>query len=224
VPVQKLRDFQKGIKLYIRSVKVQVIFSLILVSLVLTACPKDEAEQPLVRRTDLERIQKNNMDLPDNRRCLFGGIRYRLSELFLRSYNDDFVLANEYDVKVINELGLYFSIERYTEAEAIGIRYSFDNDSISLLNAVHDNYAIKRNASLEEATVSIKKAVPETVGFDGVMQTISGKNYLGNPANTYFMASLDINNEIYVVQLIGKEENMGYLYDDFIEIISSISL
>ena len=204
--------------------KIQVIFSLILVSLVLTACPKEEPEQAQVPLTDLERIQLNNMDLPDERRHFFSGIRYRLSELFQRSNDDYFVLAEDYDVKLIYDLRLYFSIERFSEAEAIGIRYSFDYDSISLLNAVHDNYAIKRNASLEEATVSIKKAVPESVGFEGVMQTISGKNYFGNPANTYFMASLNVNNDIYVVQLIGKEENMGYLYDDFIKIISSISL
>lgn len=120
-------------------------------------------------------------------------------------------------------MNLYFSIERFSEMEAEGIRYRFDNDEISLLDAVHDNYAIKRNASLEEATISIKKSVPESVGFPGVMQTISGENYSGLPANTYFMASLEINDDIYVVQLIGKEENMGYLYDDFIEIISSIS-
>ena len=171
----------------------------------------------------LERIQKNNMDLPNAQRFSFSGIRYRLSTLFSRTYYSDFVLAQDFEVKSINELDLYFSIERFSEVESEGIRYQFDND-ISLLDAVHDNYAIKRNASLEEATISIKKAVPESVGFPGVMQTISGENYSGLSANTYFLASLDVNGDIYVVQLIGKEENMGYLYDDFIEIISSISM
>ncbi len=205
--------------------KFQIIFSLVFASLVLTGCPGDREEEvdPATYMTDLERIQKNNMDLPDNQRFYFSGIRYHLSNLFQRTYSHDFVLADDYEVKVIHEMNLYFSIERFSESEAEGIRYQFDNDEISLLDAVHDNYAIKRNSSLEKATISIKKSVPESVGFPGVMQTISGKNYSRRSGNTYFMASLDINNDIYVIQLIGKEENMGYLYDDFIEIISSIS-
>ncbi len=201
--------------------KIQILFSLVLASFLLTGCPRDEEPTAAVYMSDLERIQKNNMDLPNSQRFTFSGIRYRLSNLFLQSYYSDFVLAEDFEVKSIDELNLYFSIERFNDVEAEGIRYQFDNE-ISLLDAVHDNYAIKRNASLEEATISIKKAVPESVGFPGVMQTISGENYSGLAANTYFMASLDINGEIYVVQLIGKEENMGYLYDDFIEIISSI--
>ncbi|XOV67243.1 MAG: hypothetical protein ACFHU9_16630 [Fluviicola sp.] len=204
--------------------KYKIIFSLVLASFILTGCPRDEEIEPALYKTDLERIQENGMDFPDVRRFYFSGVRFRLSTLFLRSYYTEFVLADDYEVRAIDELNLYFSIERFSESEAEGIRYRFDgDDEISLLDAVHDNYAIKRNASLEEATISIKKAVPETVGFPGVMQTISGESYEGNPANTYFMASLDIDNEIYVVQLIGKEENMGYLYDDFIDIISSIS-
>ncbi|PWL30392.1 MAG: hypothetical protein DCO96_05265 [Fluviicola sp. XM-24bin1] len=216
----------KGIKSYIRSVKFQLIFSLVLASLVLTGCPDKEGEEfdPAVLMTDLEKIQANNMDLPNSQRYTFGGIRYRLSELFRRTYKHDFVLADEYEVRVINQLNLYFSIERFSEYEAEGILYQFDNDEMSLLDAVHDNYAIKRNASLEKATISIKKAVPESVGYPGVMQTISGKNYSRRAGNTYFMATLDINGDIYVAQLIGKEENMGYLYDDFIDIISSISI
>ncbi|MCR9173036.1 MAG: hypothetical protein NXI10_11115 [bacterium] len=204
--------------------KFKIISSLIFASLTLTGCPGDEEEPVAIYKTNLERIQENNMDLPDPQRFTFGGVRYDISELFLSSYFDAFVLADEYQIRSIDELNLYFSIERFPEVEAEGIRYQFDNEEISLLDAVHDSYAIKRNASLEEATISIKKPVPESVGFPGVIQTISGENYRGLPSNTYFMASLDVSGDIYVVQLIGKAENMGYLYDDFIEIISSISL
>ncbi len=199
-----------------------VIFSLLVSSVLLTGCPGNrEREDPYL--SDLERLQKNDMDFPDMQRFYFEGIRYRMSGLFYYSTFDDFVLADDYEVKINHELNLYFSVEKFSEEEAESIRYQFDDEEISLLDAVHDNYAIKRNASLEEATISIKKTVPESVGFPGVIQTISGVNYEGIPANTYFFSSLEIDGDIYVVQLVGKEENMGYLYDDFIEIISSIT-
>lgn len=203
--------------------KYTVIFSLILISVVLTGCPSDESNGR-ANLSDLEKLQNNGMDFPNIERFDFGGLRYRLSNLFYNSGYTGFVLADDYDVKVNDELNLYFSIERFTLSDAESIRYEFDIDSMSLLDAVHDNYAIKRNASLEEATISIKKAVPESVGFTGVMQTISGVNYEDIPPNTYFFASLEVGDDIIVVHLIGKEENMGYLYDDFIDIISSISL
>jgi hypothetical protein len=205
-------------------VKYTVIFSLLLASIVLTGCPSSSEEAEAAYLSDLERLQKNDMDFPDVQRFYFAGMRYRLSSMFYASYYDEFVLADEYEVKVNDELNLYFSIEIFRESEAESIRYQFDNEEMSLLAAVHDNYAIKRNASLEEATISIKKPVPKSVGFPGVMQTISGVNYEGIPPNTYFFASLKIVDDIVVVQLIGKEENMGYLYDDFIDILSSISL
>lgn len=199
-----------------------VIFSLILSSLVLTGCPSERDEEAMYL-SDLDRLQKNDMDFPDMQRFNFEGIRYRMSAMFYYSSFDDFVLADDYDVKVNHELNLYFSIEKFSSSDAESIRYQFDDEEISLLDAVHDNYAIKRNSTLEEATISIKKTVPESVGFPGVIQTISGVNYEGIPANTYFFSSLDIDGEIYVIQLVGKEENMGYLYDDFLEIISSVT-
>jgi hypothetical protein len=204
-------------------VKYTVIFSLVLASVFLTGCPSEQQDQTAYL-SDLEKLQKNDMDFPDLQRFNFGNVRYQMSGMFRRLNYSKFILADDYDLKVNDELNLYFSIERFTQSDAESIRYEFDGDSISLLDAVHDNYAIKRNASLEEATISIKKSVPKSVGFPGVMQTISGVNYDGIPPNTYFFASLEVADDIIVVQLIGKEENMGYLYDDFIDIISSISL
>ena len=204
--------------------KYTVIFSLIASTFLLIGCTDNE-EDNSIYLSDLEKLQKNNMDFPDMQRFYFEDIHYRMSGLFYYSSFDDFVLADDYDIKINHELNLYFSVEHFSASDAESIRYQFDDEvEISLLDAVHDNYAIKRNASLEEATISIKKNVPKSVGFPGVIQTITGVNYEGIPANTYFFASLDIDGDIYVVQLIGKEENMGYLYDDFIDILSSITL
>lgn len=175
--------------------------------------------------SDTEKLQKNNMDLPDPRPHFFNGIRYELSSLFYSHYDDDYVISDNYDISRNAELQLYFSVEFFSKSDAEEFQFQFEEgDSISYLDAVHDHYAVKRNASLEEASVSIKKSVPESVGFPGVMQTISGSTYSSLTPNTYMFATLEIENEYVVVQLIGKKDNMGYLYDDFIDILSSISL
>lgn len=187
-----------------------------------TACPSDQKGATYL--SDIERLQNNGMDLPDPQQNMFGSVRYRLSNLFVPAYLNDYVLADEYDVRMNADLNLYFSIERFNLSEAESIRFKFEDSEISLMDAVHDHYAIKRNASLEDATVSIKKPVPEKVAFPGVMQTMSGATYTKAEANTYFFATLDLEDQIVVVQLIGKTENMGFLYDDFLDILASISV
>jgi len=51
---------------------------------------------------------------------------------------------------------------------------------------------------------------------------VHGGSYSTNTPSSYFIATVDIGGEYYVFQLIGKKDNMGYLYDDFIELLSSI--
>lgn len=164
------------------------------------------------------------MDLPDPIRHYFNGIEYQLSAIFNPHYHDEYVLSDLYEIRVNYNMHLYFSIESFSESEAEEMRFKFEEgDSMNLLDAVHDHYAIKRNSSLVEATVSIKKKVPKSVGYPGVMQTISGATYSGDVPNSYFFATMKVNNQFIVVQLIGKQENMGHLYDDFIDILSSIT-
>jgi len=165
------------------------------------------------------------MDLPNPMKYYFNGVQYRLSTIFLPHYNDNYVISPMHDIKINPELNLHFSIESFSLNDAEGYRFSFgDSEDITLLDAVHDHYAIKRNESLAEAKVNIKKNVPKSVGFPGYIQVISGSVYRQNEPNSYFFATLELEDQFLVVQLIGKEENMGYLYDDFLEILSSISL
>jgi len=103
------------------------------------------------------------------------------------------------------------------------IQYAFD-DEISALDAVHDNYILKREASLEDAETGIKKELPETVKFPGFIQVIEGARSDYGTSSTYLTATLEIGGDYYVIQLIGKQENMGYLYDDFIDILSSVHI
>ena len=84
-------------------------------------------------------------------------------------------------------------------------------------------YLAKRIATLDQPTISIKKVVPERVKYPGYIQVISGSRYQNANPTSYFMATLEVEGTFYVFQLMGKKENMGYLHDDFIDIISSVS-
>ncbi len=161
------------------------------------------------------------MDLPDLSRSYYKGITYMLSDLFDTDYNDDYVINDDADTRIIYDINVNFSIEAFSKEEAETISYAFD-DEIDLLNAVHDNYIIRRKESVYEFASSVKKELPSSVSYPGYIQVIHGSEYDESLGTTYFTATLEANGQYYVFQMIGKRENMGYLYDDFIDILSSV--
>lgn len=163
------------------------------------------------------------MDFPSPRTKYFNGVRYKLSEIFYNHSNNDYVISDDYELAMNNELNIYFSIESFSFDDAEEFRFEFeDSENLSLLDAVHDHYAVKRNSTLEEATVSVKKNTPKEIPFPGVIQVITGSTYNHSPVNSYFFSTIELEDQILVVQLIGGEESMRYFYDDFIEILTSI--
>lgn len=160
------------------------------------------------------------MDLPDPERNYFEGITYQLSNLFENDYDEDYVLSNTAETKIIYDVDLNFSVEVFNEDEAEVFQYGFEED-IDLLNAVHDYYVIRRQSSLFESTVSIKKPLPSSVDYEGFIQVIDGGIYEYD-GSSYMTATMKVNDKYFVFQLIGIKENMGYLYDDFIDILSSV--
>ena len=199
------------------------ILTLFVSAFLLTGCPGGSSGGGGYL-SDLERVQSNHMDFPSPRTRYFDGVRYKLSDIFYSHYNNDYVISDDYELAANNQLNIYFSIESFSFDDAEEFKFGFENiDDLSLLDAVHDHYAIRRNSTLEEATVSAKKSVPKEVAFPGVMQVITGSTYSHSPINSYFFATLELEDRILVIQLIGGEESMQYFYDDFIEILTSIS-
>jgi hypothetical protein len=196
-------------------VKIKIIITLCAGIFLLTACPEPSSKSPL------ELIQENNMDLPDPVRLYHKGLHFKLSKLFEITNYDNMVIQDDAAVRVIEQLSLYFTVESFTQTEADGYAYSFDTE-VDDLDAVHDVYSDKRLNSLKQSTISIKKVTPESVKYPGYIQVISGARYENDEPTTYFLATLQVNSKYYVFQLIGKAENMGYLHDDFIEILSSV--
>lgn len=162
------------------------------------------------------------MDLPELKRNYYKGITYQLSDLFDTDYGSEYTLSTDADTRILYEINVNFSVESFTADEAEAIAYEFDNE-IDNLNAVHDNYVLKRQKSLFASAVSIKKEVPKSVGYPGYIQVIHGDPYGEEMLTSYFTATLDVEGKYFVFQMIGKRDNMGYLYDDFIDILSSVN-
>lgn len=198
-------------------VKFVNLISLFAIVIIATGCPGSSYE------SEVKKIQNNNMNFPDLEKQYYNGIKYMLSDMFDSDYDDDYVLTDNASTKIVYGLDVNFSVEVFDREEAEIIQYAFDGD-IDLFNAVHDNYILKREASLYEPSISIKKPTPKSVGYPGFIQVVNGGaySYDEDEGSSYFTATLDIDGDYYVFQLIGKKSNMGYLYDDFINILSSV--
>jgi len=175
-----------------------------------------------VVKNDLRRLQKNDMNFPDLKSQSFKGITFLKPEMLSVGYNESYVLSSTNLTFQNYILDIFFSIELFDEIDVETIQFSFDDNEISALDAIHDNYIFKRSKSLYSHETSVKKPVPNSVGFDGYTQVVHGKTYDDEEDASYFIATIEVDNEYYVFQMIGKRENMGYLYDDFIAILSSI--
>jgi hypothetical protein len=193
------------------------IFVFLSCGVMFSACPGANYENAA------DKLFKNGMDLPDPQKGYHDGIKYKISSLFEDSYSADFVLKNNATTKVIYDLDLNFSIESFTRAEAEAFKFNFSEET-DLLNAVHDNYVYARQRSLDSYFTSIKKPVNKKVGFKGVFQTIKGSGLEEYESEDllYLTATIEVGEKFYVFQLIGKSENMGYLKDDFEDILNSI--
>jgi hypothetical protein len=198
------------------NVKIGIYISLIAAIFLLTACPN---RQP--RQSALKQLQDNKMDFPDLRSRRYSTINYQLSRLFDYDYSPSYTIQDNATAYVIYDLDVHFSVERFELDEAEMIQYAFDGETTTL-DAVHDNYILRRKSSLDNAELGIKKALPKSIQFPGYIQIIEGERKYYDSILTYMTATIEVGNNFYVFQLIGKEENMGYLYDDFIDILSSV--
>lgn len=198
-----------------RNFKFFTILSLFGCLFLLTACP------PIRTKSKLDALKKNNMDFPDLRKTYYEGIEFWLSDLFEMDYDDSYVLTDVAMTRIIYEIDLNFSVDYFDRNAAENIKYRFD-ENITALDAVHDYYILKREESLFEPITTIKKELPKSVEFPGYIQVVHGSNSSYDNPSSYFTATIQVDKDFYVFQLIGKKENMGYLYDDFLDILKSI--
>ena len=137
------------------------------------------------------------MDFPDLRGTYYKGIRFDLSQLFERDNSDNYVLTDDASTHVIYSMDLNFSVELFDTYNAETIQYAFD-DEIDMLNAVHDNYLLKRQESLEISQMAIKKPLPKEVGYPGFIQVIHGTPSTYSEESSYFTATMEVGTEYFV--------------------------
>tara|TARA_R110002072_G_scaffold290921_1_gene458790 strand:+ start:9593 stop:10201 length:609 start_codon:yes stop_codon:yes gene_type:complete len=197
------------------------LFSLIAIFFLTTACPGKKY------KSNLDKLQDNDMNFPNLNRFIFEDISFLKPDMLEKEYSESYIISDIYETFVAYEIYTHFSVELFTASRIDVIQYSFDEE-LTDINAVHDNYVIRRENSLYNYSTSIKKEVPESVGFNGCIQIIHGDtddyDYDYAETTSYFLATLEVKDEIYVFQMIGKKDNLGYLYDDFVTILSSIEL
>jgi hypothetical protein len=190
------------------------------IAFVITACPSGNG-----RQSDLKRIQENNMDLPDLYTESFEGIDFQLSELFKKDYQNDHTLkGSSAFCKKIRGIDTHFTLEVFDDYDVNQFTEEFEDSDGQLnpLDVVHDYYILKRHESLSNPGLSIKKILPKRVKQKGYIQIVEGSKYASGTGSTYFTATIEIKGEYYVFQLIGVADNMGYLYDDFLDILASV--
>lgn len=174
----------------------------------------------------LKKLQANNMDFPDWESHTFESIGYSLPEDFAYTYNDYYVIDDmNAQVYSVNELNLFFAVEVFTQNQADEIAYQFE-EKVDRLDAVHEHYVYKREQSLyeeEQIETSVKKELGKKSKFPGWFQVVHGKDGSYSKRMSYFTATIEVDDEYYVFQWIGKEDNMSYLLDDFNKMIASIS-
>lgn len=194
--------------------KIVQLFGLAFLLPLLTACPS--SSEP-----SLSKVESNGMNFPDLKQRSHDGIRYKLSDLFMDSYFSDFVIQKKATTKSIYDMHIHFSVETFTKKDIESMAFMTDSKKNNL-ELIHDYYIQSRLSSLEENSVSIRKKVPKEVGFPGFIQVVEGGSSLDEKWATYLTSSVEIDNQVFVFQLIGPKDNMGYFYDDFIRILKSI--
>ena len=192
------------------------IYSMLVIILIALSCSPEG-------KSDVKKLQENDMNLHELTRFTFNEISYM---------HPGFMDLNEYSNHAISEnsksyisynLDLEFCVEFFSESNVDIIKYTLEEEKNSL-NAVHDNHVKIRENSLNEHSTSIKKTLPLKTGRNGFVQVIHGNTYNDGEDTSYFIATVEIDEQYYVFQLIGIRANMGYLHDDFINLISSIEI
>jgi len=172
-------------------------------------------------KSNLKKLQENDMNFPDLERINFEDISFLIPDFFENSGSERNTISEFSQTFTSYDLNLEFTAELFSQSSIDILKYTSDNYKDNL-PTVHENHILIRKNSLNEFTTSIKKKIPAKIGRDGLIQVIHGNTYMEGEDTSYFIATLEIDGESYVFQLIGKRENMGYLYDDFITILASI--
>ncbi len=183
--------------------------------LILCACPS-----PDLNTHDLKDLRKNHYDFKNWKRNYYKGINFDLPKNFEKG-NTDFMYKADGLSKVNYQLGVYISVEHFDASEADKYSFSFD-EKVPKLTAVHEFYMNERRNSFQYLENSIKTDLPKGSKLPGSMEVIFGRVDEYDYDMKYVIATVEKNNQWYVLQFITSQDLAAYLFDDFKKIIQSV--
>ena len=196
--------------------KIFFIFSLLGIVMISNSCTSNY-------KSDIEKLQENDMNFPDLDRFQFEDISYLRPNFLENSFEKNNTISELSESYVSYGLDLKLHTELFSSSSIEILKYSSDLEDDNL-NTLHNYHVKMRERSLNEFSSSIKKKLPPKIGRQGYIQVIHGNTYNEGKDTSYFVATIEVDGKYYVFQLIGIRSNMGYLYDDFLNILSSIEL
>jgi hypothetical protein len=186
----------------------------------LTACPKNKEEE----RTDTAKaFRENGYNFPGYKKITYKNIKLQVPTSFEFDYGTSYCYKQSALCRRDYALGVIFTAERFDEDDLeseMMMDYVIEED---LLNGFHNAYVDRRFESLYNGSISFKKDIKKTVKFKGVIQTLAGADSeYSDRELRYVTATLKVEDEYYVFQMITSKEMMDYVYDDFEHILETV--
>lgn len=187
----------------------------------LTACNEKNPNEE--EKDHVENFRNNGYNYTKLKKQGYKKIRFMVPDALKYNYTTNYCFKPDALSRRDFPLGIVFSVERLTKNDVnseLFEDYILTEDD--LLNSFHDAYTERRYESLYESSSSFKKDVKKNVKFDGVIQTVRGQNSSYSEELYYATATLQVDKEYYVFQMITTKDMMDYVYDDFERILASV--
>lgn len=173
--------------------------------------------------TDLvQAFRQNQYDFTDPEKTGYKNITFKLPKIFDVDYNKNYTFRNTAFRRQVYQLGVLFSVERFTENDLHSALFDEEVIGEDLLNGFHDAYVNRRIYSLHNSGQDFKEYLGKRSKFKGIIQTVTGESSPGYSQLYYTIATIQVKKEFYIFQMIGSKEMMGYVTDDFFHILSTV--
>ncbi len=165
-------------------------------------------------------FQKNNFNFTLDQSIRYMDIQFKLSKSFQKNNYLKLPIQKNGKVYYIPQMSLFFSIEKFGEHEIWREKEFVDAEDAKFAIASYYRRTLQQKYRYGKSSLFREKKInPKDRALIGVFhESVKANEY----SNTHFLGFIEIKEEIYVCQLMGKQENMAYLWDDFKRILKTV--
>jgi len=170
-----------------------------------------------------EKFKLNGYDWILDAKQNWSRITFKIPSCFVKNYYTQGTIQAKSFTRETSTFNGHFTIEEFEESDQYLSFVEGEVASKDLLNLFHDAYVNAVTVRLDNGVSSLKKELPKSVKYKGVVQVV--REYIdGDDADPdyYVIATLKIKKRYYVVSWLTGKEMMSYTYDDFITILETI--